>query len=748
MRFRTSVVAAILATLGAQAGTGDSGGADPADRLDAGVSSGKPGDVFYPPEEASELAGLEIPRAVAFDGRQATFRNRAGETQAVAFGSKAWGWEFLTTATAGGRTAAVLDRRFAHWGLIAWVDEHGEVARVRTAVGDLGSVRRGASRYEADLEERILASDTDLLGDRVLARDEDPSFEACAAFLPDLNAYTFLSGEFSDDVLAVAPDGRLGPMRGAYGPDRLEKTLFNPMDHLPPHKPTASKRSLLGGHLPAVDYAFRDEESGVTWELAAFGRPRRGQPLQHALTPKREILPERLDALISLRTSSAAAPNASPARKYFRAGEGLEEISAAEFFTELFEFRALWEAVFSEAMAVEIPDRRLVDAATASLARAIVTYNGLAPRYGVGVYHAKAHGTFPPATLSMVNACIEWNLPGRARAYLDYYLDYVTLPDGTFNYYGPAVSEYGQMLDLIARYARRSGDAAWLRARAAKIDAIANRLLALRRASLEENPEGDPRHGLVPGSPEADNREDQNYYFSGDAWIWRGWTEIGRVYGEMGNDAMRARGRRLLAECDAYRADIEAGIEKSMLEAGGEPFLPPIAGQEKPFLQMTESRLAMYTNYRYWLEMLSSGLLRPEWADAIIAYRRQHGGEALGTTRFRDHLDDWPYAGYAYGLLLRDRVPHYLLGLYGDLALHRMHGTFTAYEQSAIRGGEKRSYKADYCVPAQLVTPLMLRWLLDHLTIRRFDYREPSLHEIFVRTVEERDAARETVGAN
>lgn len=41
-----------------------------------------------------------------------------------------------------------------------------------------------------------------------------------------------------------------------------------------------------------------------------------------------------------------------------------------------------------------------------------------------------------------------------------------------------------------------------------------------------------------------------------------------------------------------------------------------------------------------------------------------------------------------------------------------------------------------------------LRWLLDHLTIRRFDYREPSLHEIFVRTVEERDAARETVGAN
>lgn len=34
-----------------------------------------------------------------------------------------------------------------------------------------------------------------------------------------------------------------------------------------------------------------------------------------------------------------------------------------------------------------------------------------------------------------------------------------------------------------------------------------------------------------------------------------------------------------------------------------------------------------------------------------------------------------------------------------------------------------------------------LRWLVERLTIRSFDVREPSLHEVFVRTVEERDAA-------
>jgi len=39
-----------------------------------------------------------------------------------------------------------------------------------------------------------------------------------------------------------------------------------------------------------------------------------------------------------------------------------------------------------------------------------------------------------------------------------------------------------------------------------------------------------------------------------------------------------------------------------------------------------------------------------------------------------------------------------------------------------------------------------LRWLVDRLVERRFDIREPSLHEVFVRTVAERDAALATAG--
>jgi hypothetical protein len=105
-------------------------------------------------------------------------------------------------------------------------------------------------------------------------------------------------------------------------------------------------------------------------------------------------------------------------------------------------------------------------------------------------------------------------------------------------------------------------------------------------------------------------------------------------------------------------------------------------------------------------------MLSPEMRDAIIAYRTSHGGEVAGTTRFENVLDDWPYANYAWALLEADLVKHYLLGFYGHLAYHQTPGTFTAYESVAIKGDSKRDYSSDYCVPAQLVAPQLLRWMI------------------------------------
>ncbi|HUT24090.1 MAG TPA: hypothetical protein VM492_07100 [Sumerlaeia bacterium] len=696
--------------------TGDGSVSDPGLTIDAFHPVRE--DFYYPPEEPAQRADLEIPGVGSFEGDAVLLRNQAGKAVTVPVGDSAWGWDVVAVAVAAGAPAAVLERRFENWGLIAYVSKEGVLATIRTAVGRIEGIVREPAPRPPDFEDALLQSQSDLLGEKVLARREDPSFEACSGFLPDLASYTFLSTEFSDDPIAVDPDGTLRAMKTASGAQEPEGTLFEPARFLPPFVPTHAKRGLLGGSLPAIDYAFFDRERGAGWEEIAFAAPRVGGPLEHALEPKREVLPEKADVLVCLREAKPEGSKAGGSRQFFRvsraprASSASTPIAAGEFFSELFEFRMRWDAKFSEAMRIDVPERRLADAAYASLARSIIAYCGAAPRYGVGAYAQPSHGTFPPTTISMVGACIDWNLLDRARRCLDYYLDCVVLPDGTFNYYGPAVSEYGQFLAVIARYVRSSGETNWLAARTPKIQAVVNHLLALRRQSVERFPESDARRGLIAGSPEADTREEVDHYFSGNMWTWRGWLEIGRLYGETGDEAMAQGGRQLLEECDALRADILASLEKSVIRAKEEIFVPPIAGRHPPFDRMTESRLASYTNYRYWIEMLSAGFLPDPQQDAIVAFRLAHGGELLGATRFQDHLDNWPFAGYAYGLLLRDRVRRYLLGLYGDLALHRMHGTFSGFEQVSVRGSPTRSHAADFCVPAQLVVAQMVRWML------------------------------------
>ena len=109
---------------------------------------------------------------------------------------------------------------------------------------------------------------------------------------------------------------------------------------------------------------------------------------------------------------------------------------------------------------------------------------------------------------------------------------------------------------------------------------------------------------------------------------------------------------------------------------------------------------ASYTNYRYWPELLSSGLLpdgdgppgRRGAADgrrAVLrhdAFRRPSGRLAAGRV---------PVGLWALG-----RENDFLLSLYGHVAYHQAEGHLTAYEQVTFPPGRKR---ADYCLPCQLV---------------------------------------------
>ncbi|MCL5998879.1 MAG: hypothetical protein M1546_22895 [Chloroflexi bacterium] len=120
-------------------------------------------------------------------------------------------------------------------------------------------------------------------------------------------------------------------------------------------------------------------------------------------------------------------------------------------------------------------------------------------------------------------------------------------------------------------------------------------------------------------------------------------------------------------------------------------------------------REASYTNYRYWPELLSSGILPDQMANRVVDARLAAGGQFCGMTRFEDWLDDWPLADYLYALWRLGRKRDFALSLYGHVAYHQAAGHLTAYEQVTLPPGKK---KAAYCLPCQLVAARAARLLV------------------------------------
>ncbi len=650
-------------------------------------------DWHYPASEPAERAQLVPVSLVEAGPAGAALRNeRTGEAARAAVGEDAFGWRVMEILTEP-EPLAVLEREFDEWGLLLFVGPRGAAAEFRKPVGRLDAMKEPVVRLPKNYYEQLLAAREDVLGEKVLAGGADPSFEKVAGYLPPLRAYTFVAALESEKKYIVRPDGSVGLWPLDWGSEKdLAEVFFDPASAVGDVEPTASKSGLLAGSLPAVVMGFYDAASGRGWEECVFAaydgetkvflriRERGGRPSYYQLDPLRKLE------------------------------------NGKAFYAGLLALRRYWDRVFEPGMKLEAPDARAVDAARAGLTLALAGCVGLHPKYGLGHYWGKQHDTFPPTTLSLCLALLDWGLHEEAKRRLGYYLDHFIKPDGSIDYYGPAVAEYGQFLALAAKCARQTRDWAWFDAHRGAVDRLCQWVLARRRESEAKHPPDTLFHGLICGSPEADTRKDVNFYFSGDCWCWRGLVELGRAYQEAaarrGDEALARRAKALLSEAAAYRSQILRAAEQSILEGGGHRFLPPIVGQKTVFGTMTENRLASYTNYRYWLEALSAECLGEKYDKMMMDYRAARGGELLGMTRFEDHLDDWPLHHYADALLRYDRVRRFLLTYYGHMAHHQTRGTFTAYEQVPIRGYRWRGYYADYCVPSELTIPLMTRWML------------------------------------
>ena len=502
--------------------------------------------------------------------------------------------------------------------------------------------------------------------------------------LAPVEDYTFLGTTDSAEKWVVEREGRVSLRKARWIPCVEKRNgefrlLFDPADHvLWVREAIAHSQFSWGlhqGYLPIVEYEYT--------------HPGRGQKCRMTLLAVDARESGKLDGYVALAVDGEAP-------RHLRLGT-CRSVSESEFASHMHGIVSMWEKFFRSGPDMRTEDPLLVTAAKASIIRALTTFTGLHPHYGVNYYGHAKHDGFPPTIIAVTDCLCSWGHAQRAAEYLAYYFDRFISDEGAIDYYGPSLAEHGQLLELAARMGAVIPQ--WFEEHRGKIEVIRARLMN----GLEQDPSG-----LLTGVPEADEHKNPDYYLHNNAWCWRGMSAVARTLHD----------EQALSFLERYRRTIEEAVSATTVTEGGDTFLSPVARPIEPFHDMNQDRFASYTNYRYWLELLSSGLLSSEQMRAIIDYRRRHGGEIYGLTRFS--IPDFPEVGdavginnwplYEYGKALWDLGDR---GAFTDLLCAQLlEGqtvqTWTPYEWVFLEGTSYRSAIADTCVPCQLVVPRLV----------------------------------------
>ena len=338
------------------------------------------------------------------------------------------------------------------------------------------------------------------------------------------------------------------------------------------------------------------------------------------------------------------------------------------------------------------------------------TFQGDHPKYGLKHYAHPRADSFPPTIIAAVDALSAWGVYERAKQLFVYWLNNFVRDDGTINYYGPAISEYGQLLHLAVLLHERAGEGEWW-------DQARGRLQKLAVYALQLSEQAANVNDLIPGVPEADiskgdpnnvsdtDHHENNRFFHNNAWVARGLLRWSTVV----EDSELAKRMQHAGEALAARTiDI---IEQVWPRDAEDWWLSPQVESCARPESITSTLIASYANYRYWPELLSSGILPDELAHRLVDARLNGGGQFCGMTRFRERLDDWPLADYLFGVWRLGRREDFLLSLFGHAAYHQAGEHLTAYEQVTLP--PCREMKAPYCLSCQLVVARAARLLVD-----------------------------------
>jgi hypothetical protein len=573
-----------------------------------------------------------------------------------------------------------------------------------------------ATLYRGHALADVLASEADLLGREILARPGDPVYDEIARCLAPIGlmaTWSFLGTATSPDKVGIEYGGR----SVNFDPGILVDAVREIRDA------RGVLDGLVGGHLPIQRFVY-PEASGDWTELVMFAPNRLDNDNPRVQPVWFRVCRVEAGVLVWARYFDSRAP--FPVEP--------DDALIVPFYRDLIKLAARTDDSLAGSLVLDVPDSRLVDQAKHSLVVAMLTRIDDFPKYGVldRLYGGGEHDGFQDTFTSDVTAAVEWGLFDLAGRYIDNYFSYFVRDDGSIVYRAAETGQYGRMLTVLAQYYRYSGDGEMLLRHRARIDAVADVLLELRRRSLDVAA-GDPAHGILAGWCEADScLEDhpERYlrpYLSNSAEAVRGFRDIGAVWealaAERGDEALRSRGSLLVAESAAMLDDLVAAIDATMMESEGMRALPVIAGEREPFdvAVKRDAHDPQFRAYRANMELLFSGILDRSVVETIVAYREArhdivlgvptaYGYDADGKGGFHSgEMAGFLSYGHAFGLLQHDFVREFLLELYSLSAHQYTRGSWIAPETRRI---DPDLPAAPYAVPAQLAVPMLVKWMV------------------------------------
>jgi hypothetical protein len=672
------------------------------------------------------------------------------ERKRLNIGESVSGWKLLAILPwHNGVPTGVFEKHVTHQGAIAFVTADRELARIPKQIGDLSKIRprEVLSSSKVKLERpRAITYAPDACGQYILNSSQDPSYETLAGLGAEYTGWTLVSDDgvgalksiwleedgksrqFADDPQALwAPDtnGRL-----------FEPFRFLSLPYLYKLKAGFSKRTMLGGFLPAADIGVWNPDNRVGYEvMMVLSDSADRRPIARI---RSTLHPTQNGAFHATGRTSDPTINDGVSERYWNG-------TANEFYTAVLGLWERWTNFFDSRMKADIPDPWLLQAAKAGIVLSRCSYRGLEPTYqiGEGSYTKvpeRSHALFPVAHYEFVWAQQLWNLTAQVEPYFQHYLDKYVLPDGNFMYnvqdQVEAPVNVGVFLRNSARAYDYSRDFDALQRRLPVLQGMIQYVMARRAYTKSRFGAEDPRHGLIWGSPEADNGDpdDDNpeshlYYYQNAAWIWRGLKEHGRCLrkagAEHGDKALADAGLHFENEAQDLRADVESSLQKTMAarnqamkSAGITPF--------SAFDTMREpEQLSSYENHRYMMDWWTA-----DWGDADLdeghfRHRTIAGQEVLGMNQAADGIyavdsgtqltsNFMEHGTLAARIRAEDYRP-FLLTLYGNLTFAMDSGNRYAPEDALFPGGsagEGAGWTWSAVVNSVLQPTVALRWLL------------------------------------